>query len=300
MVVSWGGELWDSPVFGAAWSVSDGEYTYNSATGDYSELKLTGLSSSKAYAVAFTASVSSNQISVRQTTTIFGPVFATGSHAVIVMGGDNVLFTRAQAGLAGNFSISNISVRELKGNHATQATAGNRPKLSQYNGHPSASFNGTTNSLRLATNPIGSNLSQPYTIIAGIVPTSLGWRAIYSDGARMLSLNPSGGIYMAHDSSSTTSANNVIAVGEAAVVELVYSGGIAYIYKNGVLIRQEARAAPLGAPGIANIGRTASPGTYFFNGQITGCAVFDRVLTDSERTTIGKAFAKELGVTYLG
>lgn len=196
--------------------------------------------------------------------------------------------------------FDNISLRELKGNHATQVTAGNRPILTQYNGHPSASFNGTTNSLRLATNPIGSNLSQPYTIIvAGVVGALGAVRGFCGDGVRYFRIFESGTVGPSHAGIGDSLTTATLSAGQPFVVEIVYTGTHCSIWIDGVN-RKNNEAFPPPTSGSASaffIGHRGL-GNEFFNGQITGISVFDRVLTDSERTTIGKAFAKELGVTY--
>lgn len=182
------------------------------------------------------------------------------------------------------------------GNNATQATAGNRPILAQYNGHPSASFNGTTNSLQLATNPIGSNLSQPYTIIvAGVVGALGATRSLCGDSARNPKITSDGKLLIGHNGNDGRSGASVLSQGQAFVAAMFWDGSVVTIELNGAPYLSSALGAPITAAASFFIGQRGN-NSEFFNGQITGCAVFDRVLTDSERTTIGKAFAKELGL----
>ena len=219
-------------------------------------------------------------------------VTATNTHGVWVgVGG-------ATVGNQATFILH--SVRELKGNHATQATAGNRPTLLQYNGHPSASFNGTTNSLRLATNPIGSNLSQPYTIIVAGVCGALGAvRGFCGDGARHFLIFENGVVGPSHAGIGESLTTTTLSAGQPYVIEIVFTGSACSIWINGILAINNAPFSPptIGTASSFFIGHRGT-GSEFFNGQLTAVTAFDRVLTDSERTTIGKAFARELGVTY--
>lgn len=177
-------------------------------------------------------------------------------------------------------SIDNISVREvLEGTNA-------------------ASFNGTTNSLQLATNPIGSNLSQPYTIIVAGVVGALGvnMRAI-GDVARYFGVLSDGRFESGNRSAGSVASLTKAAAGMAFVAEVTWGGSTMNLYVNGELEKSGAVAIPSVAAGVMTVGQLGDT-LQFWNGQITGISVFDRVLTDSERTTIGKAFARELGVTY--
>jgi hypothetical protein len=187
------------------------------------------------------------------------------------------------------------------GNNATQSTAGNRPVLAQYNGHPSASFNGTTNSMQFAVNPIGPNLSQPYTIIvAGVVGALGSLRRVVGDGAIAFGFDASNRPISTHFGAGNTAAGDSIPPGTPFVAEVVWGGANLQIRINGVVRVDSSISAPT-AVGARNfqIGQSGVA-TSFFNGQLTAVTAFDRVLSDSERTTIGKAFARELGVTYLG
>jgi len=187
------------------------------------------------------------------------------------------------------------------GNNATQSTAGNRPAVALRNGKPVLSFNGATNSMQLATNPIGPNLSQPYTIIvAGVCGSAVSGarRFAYGDQSRRFGLVESGEFAIVNQGNAGAIAfPGAMTVGEAFVMEVMWDGTNATLVKNGIKANPVVCGAPTTATGAAFIGQ-AGWGGQFFNGQITAVTAFDRVLSDSERTTIGKAFARELGVTY--
>jgi hypothetical protein len=163
-----------------------------------------------------------------------------------------------------------------------------------------ASFNGTTNSLQLATNPIGANLSQPYTIIvAGVVGALGAVRGFCGDGVRYFRIFENGVVGPSHAGVGGSLTTTTLSAGQPYVVEIVFTGSACSIWINGTLERNNAPFSPptFGTAGSFSVGHRGDT-TQFFNGQLTAVTAFDRVLSDSERTTIGKAFARELGVTY--
>lgn len=179
--------------------------------------------------------------------------------------------------------IDNISVREV------------------FEWTPAISFNGTTNSLKLATNPIGSNLSQPYTIVvAGVVGELGATRTMLANGGAVgWRITSAGKLGVLHNGAAGLNGSSTLSQGEAFVAEFVWDGSTATIRHNGAVVFSGALGvATLNRAGELIIGRFSS--SAYFNGQLTAVTAFARVLSDSERTTIGKAFAKELGVTYLG
>jgi hypothetical protein len=161
-----------------------------------------------------------------------------------------------------------------------------------------ASFNGTTNSMQLATNPIGANLSQPYTIIvAGVVGALGAPRRLVGDASRRFAITAIGSLAIVNGGVSLQGPIQTVFAGNAYVFEITWDGSTVTVRQNGVPVLSGALAAPTGTPGNFFVGQNGD-GTSFFNGQLAAVSVFDRVLTDSERATIGKAFARELGVTY--
>jgi hypothetical protein len=206
--------------------------------------------------------------------------------------GGSIVVTANTTGLILQCQTSNIT-----GNEAFFDNISVREVLEWTN---AASFNGTTNSLQLATNPIGANLSQPYTIIVAGVCGALGSaRRMCGDLARRTAVTATGLLAVTHGSAAYTSLTG-LSQGSPFVFECQWDGSTLTMWLNSAIVFNWPAAAPSGVtPGAFFVGQNGD-GTAFFNGQLTGVSVFDRVLTDSERTTIGKAFAKELGVTYLG
>ena len=116
-------------------AATNGELAVNAtAANGAARLTLTGLKTGAAYVISCTARTGTStgaQITLVPSSTIFtlstsntnlkGVFFATSSSANL----------RVLAGTAGTFFIDNVSVRELPGNHATQATTTKRPVLSR-------------------------------------------------------------------------------------------------------------------------------------------------------------------------
>jgi hypothetical protein len=215
--------------------------------------------------------------------------------ANISSNGDGVsgIFLHSAALFQGTFTAQQII--DNGGIPVTQSTP--LPNVLEWTN--AASFNGTTNSLQLATNPIGPNLSQPYTIIvAGVVGAIAGGRRVCGDLARRLSISGSGFPSVGHGAKLASATSAVVSVGQPIVFEAQWDGSTLTMWLNSAIVFSEPFAAPSGVtPGAFFVGQNGS-NSDFWNGQLTAVTAFDRVLTDSERTTIGKAFARELGVTY--
>jgi hypothetical protein len=80
-------------------------------------------------------------------------------------------------------------------------------------------------------------------------------------------------------------------------MEITWDDAVVNVYVNGSIQRSMAFPVSVNTPNNFFLGQRSN-NSEFFNGQLTAVTAFDRVLSDSERTTIGKAFARELGVTY--
>jgi hypothetical protein len=103
-------------------------FTTNAQGGVYSTIA--GVSASARYRVRVTGSTTA-QLAIRNDTDVAGQaIVPAGSFDVTmnsqVFSGSSSLFF--QLGAAGTATITSVSIRELPGNHAVQATAGSRPK----------------------------------------------------------------------------------------------------------------------------------------------------------------------------
>jgi len=207
---------------------------------------------------------------------------------------------RSTGGVLSTGSFRNISVRELKGNHATQSTAGNRFLLELYNGHPMLRGNGTSTSAQLATNPIGPTLSQPYTIIVGGVVGVLGaTRCLVGDSARLVRINSAGRIEAAHGGIGAVQSNSTFAAGDLVVVEVFWNAGAVTLAINGVVERSAvALAAPITPATAAFIGQRGNA-LEFWNGLLLPVFATGSVVPEAQRRQIGRGMAQKLGVVYV-
>jgi len=229
------------------------------------------------------------------------------SESSVVVGMRRVMFVATQSttylslinSASGSSSWDNISVRELKGNHATQATAGNRFLLELYNGHPMLRGNGASTSAQFAVNPIGPDLSQPYTIIVGGVCGALGvFRRMCGDSARAIGVSPSGAISLTHRAASRTSDTGLLSEGAAFVIETTWDGATLIIRLNGVLVLSVAlTTAPNVAAGPMMIGQRGD-GAEYWNGLLLPVFATNSVVPEAQRRAIARGMAQKLGVTY--
>jgi len=195
-------------------------------------------------------------------------------------------------------TVGRVTDQTGLGNNATQATAGNRPLLTTHNGKPILSFNGTSNSMQLATNPIGPTLSQPYTIIVGGVVGAVGAdRTLFGDSARRVLITSTGRAACINGGQPQVAATTVFTQGQPIVLEATWDGTTQSIYVNGVLGLSSARSAPTTASTAAFIGQTGF-GTAFFNGLLLPVFATGSVVPEAQRRQIGRGMAQKLGVTY--
>jgi len=229
-------------------------------------------------------------------------ITSVGSKEINAQSGASVI-TEASiyCAAANSVTVRALSVRELRGNHATQSTAGNRPVLTTHNGKPILSFNGTSNSMQLAVNPIGSNLSQPYTVVCGVVVGPTGAvRHIWGDSSRSLGFSAGGSIVHTHHGTSNVIPSGTYANGTPLVIEAWWDAGVVSIAVNGVLVApSSAIGAPTVAAGAFFAGQRGN-GLEFFNGLLLPVFATDSVVPEAQRRQIARGMAQKLGVTYNG
>lgn len=126
-----GAELWSdsSVIVGTGWSAASGVYTHTAGLDTFQ--KNLGLVTGKTYLVTFTVSGRiSGSVGPVYGGSVSGPtVNANGTYTQRVSSGVNaLLYFQPSVDFVG--SVSNISVRELPGNHRYQTTSANRPVVS--------------------------------------------------------------------------------------------------------------------------------------------------------------------------
>jgi hypothetical protein len=112
---------------GAGWSISGGVAVCAAATGDLTQSSVAASPVGKSYRVTMTVSLTSGSLSPQiGSSVVFIAASGTFSFVLRPTGADSTLYIPAN-----NFtgSIDNISVRELTGIHASQATQGYKPYL---------------------------------------------------------------------------------------------------------------------------------------------------------------------------
>ena len=122
-----GSEIFSSFTSTGLWTVSGSTYSISSAASSTDlQVNFTG-TAGKRYVFSFTASGVSGGV-------IFYPLLTTPLNVVngtnISRELSNAGFFIIRAGTGASATVSNISIRELPGNHATQATSASRPVLS--------------------------------------------------------------------------------------------------------------------------------------------------------------------------
>ena len=162
-----GPEKWDdalASVMGSSSRVSPGVYRIYSPDGASSQVYVSTGTNGAWYEVSFTIdSITSGAVSTDFSSS---PSWNTPGRKTFInrLVGTGITFKRSGVTDA---QISNISVRELPGNHATQGTATSRPVLQQDSGgRYYLAFDGTDDSLATASIDFGA--SDKMTIVAGI------------------------------------------------------------------------------------------------------------------------------------
>ena len=119
----------------STWAIGSTSVTRNGASSGVAILPISGpLDLAKTYVVSFTVSnFSGDSLAFRlnNSGTARGPISANGTYTYRIPPGGTVADIRfiPWSGAVGEATITNISVRELPGNHASQSTAASRPVL---------------------------------------------------------------------------------------------------------------------------------------------------------------------------
>ena len=182
---------------------------------------------------------------------------------------------------AQGFALDNISVREvLEWSYAL-------------------TFDGTNDSLAAPASIIGSNLSQPYTMIAwgkaGSNPTG---RWMVGDSARLIGVSTNNKIAVGHAGTASYDSTYTIAGGESVIMEVTYDGGSAVnIAVNGTSVFSTAPGGSSRAPttpaAATTIGQRGNA-TAYWSGDVGGAVVCPAVMTDAQRAAVRKFAAAQM------
>ncbi|MEP6587516.1 MAG: hypothetical protein ABJA84_02005 [Polaromonas sp.] len=149
-------------------SISSGALNFNNSTNEFATLPLS-FTAGKWYEVSCTVVSTNSNVRLPYDGTVANIITtnAPGVFRYKFQAGNQVGLLYVGYGVALTASLDNISVKLLDGNHATQATAANRPVLQQDgNGKYYLAFNGTNQ--RMSTAAINFSATGKMTVWAGV------------------------------------------------------------------------------------------------------------------------------------
>lgn len=167
---------------------------------------------------------------------------------------------------------------------------------------PALSFNGTSNFLSAAQNPLGSSLSQPYTmIVAGVAGALSATCRACGDYVRSIGVLNTGAVALTHfTTGSVISPSGLVTTGAPFVLSASWDGTQAVVRLNGVQVQAGALGAPIGTQTAFAVGQRGNNAEYW-NGLLDPfCVAVPFVMSDADRKTFERAAAQRVGATYLG
>lgn len=228
---------------GAGWTISGGVATGGTATASLSSTNSIGAVAGKTYQVTFTVTAyTSGTVRANIGAAVNGIVrSATGTYTELIasIGGDGRIYF-----VVSNFvgSIDNISVKELPGNHAVQATTANRPI---YGIHP---FGGRRN-LGLMT-----SMTSVTGTAGAQVPNATGWSSFFNTGGtRTYVASSQFPGDQALDISGVTTARNVIGYSFTPLASTTYTVSFWIESLSGVTGTVSYVTGTLGTGGTTNL-----------------------------------------------
>jgi hypothetical protein len=298
-------------------TISGGKLTLVAPAGEAATAQQNILTIGKSYKVAGTVTVRSGSVKVQMgsgattTGTLVFTVSGAFSATLVASGSDGNFFLARNAACDADFD--NVSVRELPGNHATQATAASRPTLKQdATGRYYLHFDGIDDSL--ATAAIDFTATDKMTVIAGVhkasdaatavvLETSTSSSATAGTFALFAPVSAGVGDYQFRSGGSIP-GNGKTVTGLAAPVTSVVTGisDIAGDYinmrVNGVLgvVNSADQGTGNYTTQVMNLGRRNNA-SLPFNGRIYGLIVRGASTTDSQIVRAEKWLAAKTGVT---
>lgn len=278
-----------------AWSISATLITRNGSSTGLANPNFGGatLDTTKLYQVSFTVSnKSGDDFLMRLATGTAYRITANGVHTCRIPPGSTAtqLVFAPWAGTVGEATISNISVRELPGNHATQATGAARPLLKSDGTHYWLEGDGVDDWLRATF-----TITQPWDRISAI--RQISWTSLDqifggSTLSRVFqsSSSPTIGMY---DGTGTLSASS-LAIGSDGVLSEHHNGGSSRLsVDNGApATGVTGTEAPAGVTLFANIS-----GTQQANARLYHLVMRQGTFTDPEIATLRSIAAAKAGIT---
>jgi hypothetical protein len=243
-----GPEIFSSFTSTGLWTVSGSTYSISSAASN-TDLRVDFIGTvGKRYVISFTASGVSGSVLFYPLNTS-PPSIVNGTNVTRELSNAGFFIIRATTGASA--TVSNISIRELPGNHATQSTNGAQPTLS-------ARVNLLTKTEQFddavwVKNGTGTGTAPVVTANAGVAPDGTGT-------ADQVVFNSGGGTTAADQSSITITATTV-AVSHTSTIWMRTLSGTATVLFRGAAVSAYLEAAVTTTWQKFTITEVAAPGT---------------------------------------
>jgi hypothetical protein len=290
---SLGAELFSAPTaLGSGWSFSGGVLTASNVA-QYAAAEANILATGKFYTISFrVVSISGGTLQALEgaingiNITIPGTYTFNGYAS-----GNSLVWFRNTSASPYSFVIDSISVREVTGIHATQATTGNKPTLRQTEGVYRWEFTReNANNLSIAALDLSNS---EYAVITGLSFNSVtGSNAALGGSGSGTNTNiqigtayaKTGVLSLAHFNNDLFSANGAVTVLTPYIVSGRLSATGRVLRKNGSVIASDSVATKLVSSANATIGGSFS--TSYFDGIIYSMCIIKGTVSDAQLLTI--------------
>jgi len=285
---------------GAGWAIGSGVASANSATAFVGVRQAKTFTSGKSYLVTYTV--------VSVTSGACRPVFwggagvvgtnrttaGTYSEILVALAASNELgISAAGAGFTG--TVDNISVREIPGIHATQATTANKAILRLNSGKYSWQFDGSNDSLSLSA-PL-FQMSDDHCVIAGVNVSVTALQNIFAEsgGGAVVNLK-AGSAYWRDDASNTIniSPTGTYPLNTAFVATMRKFGTEFLVRRDGAYATTAYTSMGSATLATATIGGASG---QYLNGSIYPLIAIKGTVTDADLLTLERFVGQLSGVS---
>lgn len=219
----------------------------------------------------------------------------TGSHTAILTAISTGGLNFFGSGINTSITIDNVSVKEIPGNHALNATAGQRPLYKTNSPSPYLSFDGSDDRLVSPFIPTSNG-----TIAAAFYPTAvsgaaMGGGATTGDKRAILGVDTNGGFAYGLGDQTTFAGSTTSILNAPHVAVLTWQGlsGVAYLDAE-FFASVSMNAGPDGTGGGIALGAYNNNGSAatFLTGRVSAAAATNDQLNASEVRQLTAAFQK--------
>ena len=242
-------------------------------------LSIRAPSAGKSYLVSATPSgLSGNSFKVDSPAWLNGPTTVSAGFVLTAPASPSAQIQIYRVGFPAVGTYSNISVREvLEWSYAL-------------------TFDGTNDSLAAPASIIGSDLSQPYTMIAwGRVGAIGAGRRMIGENVRQLGIDSTGKATIGHNAGAVT-GTTTLSQGQLVILEATYNGSTCELKLNNAVEYSGPIVAPAGTVTATMVGQSGASAAYW-NDQIGGAIICPAVMTDAQRAAVRKFAAALMGLS---